>query len=88
MTDSTLSTLSTFPSWDTAMTFAIRKANLLGVLVGIRYNEVFKYFTLSLLQRHERHERQWVSVVAPGDPHSYRGDFIGPWERSAPRKEN
>jgi hypothetical protein len=74
---------SEFGDWSTAMCWAIRKANRLGTAVGIRWNEIFKYYTLSLVTKYERHERQWVSVVDPGTPHSYAMDFIGPFEQSA-----
>lgn len=83
--DSTLYTLSTFTEWADAERFAIRKANLLGCLVGIRWNEIFHYYTLSLVARHERHEWQYVRVIEPGTPHVYTPSFIGPWEKSERR---
>ena len=68
--------------WSDANRWAIRKANQTGCLVGIRWNEIFKYYSLSLLVDHERHERQYVTVVEPGEPQCYLGNFIGPWEPS------
>lgn len=74
---------STFKTWDEAMTWAIRKANETRGAVGIRWNEIFGYYSLSRVTRYERGERQWVSVVDPGTPHAYSTTFIGPFEHSA-----
>ena len=82
MFDHSLYRHDTFTDWPDAQRWAIRKANLLGCLVGIRWNEHTQSFSLSLVTKIERHERQWVTVVEPGTPHAYRVDFIGPWEQS------
>ena len=72
----------TFSDWSQAHTAAIRKANAVRCLVGIRYSGYTDEYSLSLVTKYERHEAQWVTVVEPGQPFLYGSTFIGPYEYS------